>query len=118
MSKDLRRAGELCQGWLPAKVGPAKIADGRAKITRYAEAVGRDPSPIVTALQSGVCIGNTEEEAREMFFNSSFDHFRKSLQSTMTKGVDVEAYLAMNLIGSIDRVIEKVDAYRQPDSTI
>jgi probable F420-dependent oxidoreductase len=108
----LRRAAELCQGWLPAKIGPAKIAEGRAKIARYAQAAGRDPETITAALQSVVCIANTEEEAREKFFNSSFDLFRKSLQSTMTKGVDVDAYLAMNLVGSVDQVIEKVDAYR------
>jgi probable F420-dependent oxidoreductase len=108
----IRRAAELCQGWLPAKIGPAKIAEGRAKIARYAAAVGRDPDSITTALQSIVCIGNTEEEAREKFFNSSFDLFRKSLQSTMTKGVDVDAYLAMNLVGSTGQVIEKVDAYQ------
>lgn len=108
----LRRAAELCEGWLPAKIGPAKIAEGRAKIARYAESVGRDPNTIATALQSVVCIGDTEEQARDKFFNSSFDLFRKSLQSTMTKGVDVDAYLAMNLVGSIDQVIEKVDAYQ------
>jgi alkanesulfonate monooxygenase SsuD/methylene tetrahydromethanopterin reductase-like flavin-dependent oxidoreductase (luciferase family) len=108
----LRRAAELCQGWLPAKIGPAKIAEGRAKIARYVQAAGREPDTITTALQSVVCIGNTEEQARETFFNSSFDLFRKSLQSTMTKGVDVDAYLAMNLVGSIDQIVEKVGAYQ------
>jgi probable F420-dependent oxidoreductase len=108
----LRRAAELCQGWLPAKIGPAKIAEGRAKIAKYAEAAGRDPNTITTALQSVVCIGRTDEEARETFFNSSFDLFRKSLQSTMTKDVDVDDYLAMNLVGSVDTVVEKVAAYQ------
>ncbi|OBK35816.1 hypothetical protein A5659_19970 [Mycobacterium sp. 1165196.3] len=108
----LRRAAELCQGWLPAKIGPGKIAEGRAKITRYAESVDRPSDTIITALQSVVCIGNTEDEARDKFFNSSFDVFRKSLSSTMTRGVDIDDYLEMNLVGSIDQVIEKVDAYR------
>jgi alkanesulfonate monooxygenase SsuD/methylene tetrahydromethanopterin reductase-like flavin-dependent oxidoreductase (luciferase family) len=53
----MRRAAELCQGWLPAKIGPAKIAEGRAKVVEYARAVGRDPGTIVTALQSVVCLG-------------------------------------------------------------
>jgi probable F420-dependent oxidoreductase len=108
----LRRAAELCQGWLPAKIGPGKIAEGRAKITRYAESVDRPSDTIITALQSVICIGNTEEEARDKFFNSSFELFRKSLSSTMTRGVDIDEYLEMNLVGSIDQVIEKVDAYR------
>ena len=50
----LRRAAELCQGWLPAKIGPSKIAEGRTKLAGYARAVGRDPSTITTALQSVV----------------------------------------------------------------
>jgi probable F420-dependent oxidoreductase len=108
----LRRAAELCQGWLPAKIGPGKIAEGRAKITRYAESVDRPSDTIITALQSVICIGNTEEEARDKFFNSSFELFRKSLSSTMTRGVDIDEYLELNLVGSIDQVIEKVDAYR------
>jgi probable F420-dependent oxidoreductase len=109
----LRRAAELCQGWLPAKIGPGKIAEGRATIARYAAAVGRDPGTITTALQSVVCLGKTDEDAKNIFLNSSFDLFRKSLQSTMTKGVDLDAYLEMNLVGSPDRVCEKVDAYRR-----
>lgn len=108
----LHRAAELCQGWLPAKIGPAKVAEGRADIARFARSAGRDPNTITTALQSVVCIGSTEEEARERFFNSSFDLFRKSLRSTMTRGIDIEGYLEMNLVGSIDQVIDKVDAYR------
>ena len=106
----LRRAAELCQGWLPAKIGPAKIAEGRAKIAGYARAAGRDPGAITTALQSVVCLGNTAEQARETFLNSSFDLFRRSLATTMTKGVDLDAYLDVNLVGTPDQVCEKVAA--------
>jgi probable F420-dependent oxidoreductase len=106
----LRRAAELCQGWLPAKIGPTKIAEGRTKIAEYAHAVGRDPSTITTALQSVVCLGDTAEQARETFVNSSFDLFRTSLATTMTKGIDLEAYLDINLVGTPDQVCEKVAA--------
>jgi probable F420-dependent oxidoreductase len=109
----LRRAARLCQGWLPAKVGPAKIVEGRAKISEYARAAGRDPDDISTALQSVVCLGNTAEQARETYLNSSFDLFRRSLAKTMTKGVDLETYLELNLVGTPDHVCEKVDALRR-----
>jgi alkanesulfonate monooxygenase SsuD/methylene tetrahydromethanopterin reductase-like flavin-dependent oxidoreductase (luciferase family) len=59
-----------------------------------------------------VCLGKTAEHAREIFLNSSFDLFRKSLQGTMTKGIDLDAYLEMNLIGSPDQVCDKVAAYQ------
>lgn len=109
----LRRAAEFCQGWLPAKVGPEAIAQGRAKIAAYAESFGRDPRDIAIALQSVVCLGKSAEDAREIFLNSSFDLFRKSLQHTMTKGVELEEYLAMNLVGSPDQVCDKVAAYQR-----
>jgi len=107
----IRRAAELCQGWLPAKLGPERVRAGREKLDGYARAAGRDPAAIDTALHSGFCLGGTTEEARETFLNSSFDLFRRSLSGTMTKGVDVEAYLDMNLVGSVDDVQEKVAAY-------
>jgi probable F420-dependent oxidoreductase len=109
----MRRAGELCEGWLPAKVGPAQIAEGRAKVAGYARAVGRDPASITTALQSVVCLGDTPEQARETFLNSSFDLFRTSLKDTMTKGIDQNVYLDMNLVGTPDQVCEKIDAFQQ-----
>jgi len=105
----IRRAARLCQGWLPAKLGPAAIAAGRARLDRYARDAGRDPSAITTALQSVVCLGDTEDEARETFRNSSFDLFRTSLAKTMTKGMDQDAYLDVNLVGTPDSVCEKVE---------
>jgi probable F420-dependent oxidoreductase len=108
----IRRAAELCDGWLPAKIGPDTLRDGRAKLDAYARAAGRDPSAISTALQSVVCLGNTRERAREIFLGSSFDLFRRSLRHTMTKGVDVDAYLDINLVGTPDEVCARIAAYR------
>jgi probable F420-dependent oxidoreductase len=92
----IRRAAELCQGWLPAKLGPDRVRKGRTKLDGYARAAGRDPRAITTALQSVVCLGDTTEQARETFLNSSFDLFRTSLKDTMTKGVDIDTYLDLS----------------------
>lgn len=107
----MRRAGALCQGWLPAKIGPDRIRAGRAEVARHAREAGRDPATIGTAVQSVVCLGDTPEHARERFERSSFDLFRRSLSGTMTRGVDVDAYLAANLVGTPDQVCEKVAAF-------
>lgn len=109
----IRRAAELCQGWLPAKIAPDRLAEGRAALTRYARAVGRDPATIAVALQSVVCLGPTPERVRETFLNSSFDLFRTSLRNTMTKGVGLDEYLDINLIGTPDQVCEKIVAYQR-----
>jgi probable F420-dependent oxidoreductase len=109
----IRRAAELCQGWLPAKMGPEAFRQGKEKLDAYAREAGRDPSTIATALQSIVCLGRTTEEARETFLNSSFDLFRKSLQRTMMQGVDTDAYMDINLIGTPDEVCAKIEAYEK-----
>lgn len=109
----LRRAAELCQGWMPAKLSPAQIIQKRAVLDGYARAAGRDPAQITTALQSVVCLARTPEEARAKLENSAFDLFRKSLRNTMTKGVDIPAYIASNLIGTPDQVCENVAAYQK-----
>jgi probable F420-dependent oxidoreductase len=109
----IERAAQLCQGWLPAKLGPDGIRAGRARLDELARAAGRDPARITTALQSVVCIGDTPEAARETFLNSSFDLFRRSLSGTMTKGVDIDRYLDLNLIGTPDQVCTKVAAFAE-----
>jgi alkanesulfonate monooxygenase SsuD/methylene tetrahydromethanopterin reductase-like flavin-dependent oxidoreductase (luciferase family) len=107
----LQRAGERCEGWLPAKIGPAEIAAGRAKVSSYARAAGRDPAAITIGLQSVVCIADTAHEARERLERSTFDLFRRSLKDTMMKGVDLDKYVADNLIGTPDEVCAKVAAF-------
>jgi alkanesulfonate monooxygenase SsuD/methylene tetrahydromethanopterin reductase-like flavin-dependent oxidoreductase (luciferase family) len=109
----LERAAQLCRGWLPAKLGPDGIRAGRARLDELARAAGRDPARITIALQSVVCIGDTAEAARETFLNSSFDLFRRSLSGTMTKGVDLDRYLDLNLIGTPDQICAKVAAFAE-----
>jgi probable F420-dependent oxidoreductase len=107
----LRRAGERCEGWLPAKIGPAEIAAGRAKVSTYARAAGRDPAAITIGLQTVVCIADTARKARERVERSTFDLFRRSLKDTMMKGVDLDKYVADNLIGTPDEVCAKVTGF-------
>jgi probable F420-dependent oxidoreductase len=108
----IRRAAELCEGWLPAGMGPLRIAEGRDKIRAYAEAAGRDPDVIEIAPQLVVCIGRTVEEAERVFKGSQAYEHLVSLQQSTLKGFDIDSYVAMNLIGSVDEVCERVDAYR------
>jgi probable F420-dependent oxidoreductase len=71
----IRRAGELCQGWLPAKLGPAEIAAGRAEVAGYARAAGRDPADVTIGLQTIVCLAETADKARERLQRSTFELF-------------------------------------------
>lgn len=104
----IKRAGELCEGWLPAGIGPDRIREGKAKLEQYARAAGRDPSSIAIAPQLIVCLGSTTEKAREVFQRSQLYHHLVSLQQSTLKGVDVESYLGINLVGTPDHVCRKV----------
>ena len=55
----IQRAAAMCEGWLPAKIGPERIRSGRLMLENYARQAGRDPAKISIALQSVVCLGDT-----------------------------------------------------------
>ncbi len=41
-----KRVGEWADGWIPLRLTPAEVAEGREKITGYARRAGRDPDRI------------------------------------------------------------------------
>ena len=106
----IRRAAELCQGWLPAGIGPDRIQAGKAKLEEYARAAGRDPADIAIAPQLIVCLGRTAEQARYTFEHSQLYHHLVSLQSSTLRGVSIDSYLDVNLVGTPEAVCRKVEA--------
>lgn len=113
----IRRAAELCEGWLPAAIGPARIAAGCATLAELATAAGRDPAEIDVAPQLVVCLARTSEAAERQFKASQIYEHLLSLQQSTLKGVDISAYVSANLIGSVDEVSERVEAYRAAGAT-
>lgn len=109
----IRRAAEMCEGWLPAGMGPERIRVGREKLRAYAAGAGRDPEGIEIAPQLVVCVGRTAEEAERDFKRSQVYEHLLSLQQSTLKGFDIDSYVSMNLIGSVDQVSESIDAYRR-----
>lgn len=106
----IRRAAELCEGWLPAGIGPDRIAAGRETLARRASEAGRDPSMLTIALQLVVCLGDTDEQASEAFERSQLHHHLVSLRESTMRGVDVDSYEAINLVGTPAVVTERVAA--------
>ncbi len=109
----IRRAAQFCQGWLPAGLGPDRIREGRIKLERYAREAGRDPAEIAIAPQLIVCLGKDETEARENFERSQLHHHLVSLQQSTLKGIEVDSYVAINLVGTPDQVAAKVAAMEE-----
>lgn len=109
----IRRAAEMCEGWLPAGMGPERIRLGREKLRTHAAQAGRDPDTVEIAPQLVVCVGRTAEEAESDFKSSQVYEHLLSLQQSTLKGFDIDSYVSMNLIGSVDQVSESIDAYRR-----
>lgn len=109
----IRRAAEMCEGWLPAGMGPERIRLAREKLRAYAAQAGRNPDAVEIAPQLVVCVGRTAEEAERDFKRSQVYEHLVSLQQSTLKGFDIDSYVSMNLIGSVDQVTESIDAYRR-----
>jgi probable F420-dependent oxidoreductase len=104
----IRRAARLGQGWLPAGIGPERIRVGVEKLRRWAREAGRDPADISVAPQLIVCLGPTEADARATFERSQLYHHLVSLQGSTLRGVDIESYVTVNLVGTPDVVSRRV----------
>lgn len=105
----IRRAAELCEGWLPAGIPAEAIAAGKQKLESWARAAGRDPSSIVIAPQLIVCIGDDADEARRRFEASQLYHHLVSLQQSTMKDVGIETYMTTNLLGTPDDIARQVE---------
>lgn len=108
----LVRAARLCDGWIPAALGPVLLARRTQQLREEALAAGRDPAEIEIAPQLVVGIGRTAEAAERAFKGSQVYEHLLSLQNSTLKGMDVDSYVEMNLIGEIDEVGDRVAAYR------
>ncbi|WP_165555586.1 LLM class flavin-dependent oxidoreductase [Kribbella pittospori] len=101
----IRRAGELCDGWLADRIGPDDLRNGRKKVLEYADRARRDPDTIHTSLRSIVALGTTAMQARERFGRSAL------VRSPHVAGPD--PYLDGNLVGTPDQVCAQLEAFAE-----
>ncbi|MFA9430745.1 LLM class flavin-dependent oxidoreductase [Egicoccus sp. AB-alg2] len=109
-SKD--RAGRLVDGWLPACLTPAEMAAGLASIRESAASVGRElPEHFEVALQLGVSVAATQEEAESRFRSSQVYKHMESLSASTLKDQQDGDLLARNLVGTPDQVADRIQEY-------
>lgn len=111
-----RRAGQYCEGWMPAVLSPEEIARGVEDVHRAAAKAGRDPAAIDIAPQFAVSIGRTHEEAQRRFRASQLYRHLESLRTT-TLREQTGGYEQRNLIGSPEAICERLRAYAQAGVT-
>ena len=59
-----KRVAKWGDGWLPFSIDPQELADGRAEITKHAEAIGRDPNSIDITMFSPDTFFRTKAEQK------------------------------------------------------
>ena len=112
------RAARLGDGWLPACLTPNEVAQGLVDIDQVAAADGRARSPSFdVALQVGVSLGRTHEEAERRFQESQLHAHLVSLSGSTLKGRDLGGLAERNLIGTPDEVAEQVARYAEAGVT-
>ncbi|GAA4252982.1 LLM class F420-dependent oxidoreductase [Dactylosporangium darangshiense] len=104
----LRRAARLCDGWMPAGLPAARLAEGVRTLRANAEAGGRDPAAIAIAPQMVLCLGDDAGDAISRFRASQVYEHLVSLRATTLKGIDIDAYVSENLIGDAAAVTERI----------
>ena len=103
----IRRAGELCDGWLADRVGPDEVRHGRKRVAEYARRAHRNPDSIHTSLHVVVALGETVMLARE--------RFRRSVPARDARAAvtGLDPYLDGNLVGTPDQVCAKLEAFAE-----
>ena len=111
-----RRAGQYCEGWMPAVLSPEEIARGVEDVQRAAAKAGRDGAAVDIAPQFAVSIGRTHEEAHCRFRASQLYKHLESLRTT-TLREQTGGYEQRNLIGSPEEICERIRIYARAGVT-
>jgi probable F420-dependent oxidoreductase len=110
----IRRAAKYAQGWMGAGMPAHQLKPAITQLHDIARAAGRDPLSIDIAPQFVACIAKTHEDAIRLFRKSQMYNHLVSLSGTTLKdqvetGVKFEE---MDLIGTADDIIEKIEELR------
>jgi probable F420-dependent oxidoreductase len=111
-----RRAAQLATGWMPGCLLPAEIEEGLADIRVHAHAAGRGLEGFDVALQLGVTVRRTREEAIKAFLQSQFSEHLRSLSGS-TLANQQEDVVARNLVGTPEDVAAQLNNYRRAGVT-
>jgi probable F420-dependent oxidoreductase len=108
----IRRAAELCEGWMPAGLGPERLAAGVSLLHDIAGECGRDAAAVEVAPQLAVSIASSEEEALASFEGSGVYRHLQSLHASTLKGIDPDIHKKVNLVGTPETICERIAALR------
>ena len=114
---NLRRTAKWADGWLPAAVHVDHLRVNVRQLRELAAAEGRDPNNIEVAPQYIVHIGKTREAALERFGQTQMCAHLTSLRKSTLKDQGTLSHEDINLIGTVDDIVERAIALREAGVT-
>ena len=114
---NLRRTAKWADGWLPAAVHVDHLRVNVRQLRELAAAEGRDPNNIEVAPQYIVHIGKTREAALERFGETQMCAHLTSLRKSTLKDQGTLSHEDINLVGTVDDIVERAIAYREAGVT-
>jgi probable F420-dependent oxidoreductase len=113
----LRRTAELGDGWVPAGLPTETLRSMVAQLKEMTEAAGRQFSGIQIAPQYVVHLGRDQHKTIARYKESQmYKHF-ESLRKSTLKGQAAVNSEDVNLIGSIDVVVSRAQAFKEAGVT-
>ena len=111
-AQGLDRVARAGDGWIASAPTPEALASARSDLFRRIQAAGRDPADISVNVQIWVCTGPDEALAEAKLRRSQ--HFKRLVARTpgQSEASIVDEFRASNLLGSADRLIERLGAYQ------
>ncbi len=115
----VRRSALYAQGWMGAGMPASQLAEAVRRLREMAHETGRNPDDIDIAPQFVACIGSNHEEALRLFRNSQMFNHLVSLSGTTLKDQVAAGFdlAEIDLIGTADEIIEKVETLRDAGAT-
>jgi probable F420-dependent oxidoreductase len=113
----LRRTAECADGWIPAGLPVETLRRMVGELKQMTEVAGRKFSDLQIAPQYVVHLGRDQDKAVARYRESQmFKHFESLKKSTLKGQASVKSE-DINLVGSIETVIERAQAFREAGVT-
>ena len=113
----LRRTAECADGWIPAGLPVETLRRMVGELKQMTEVAGRKFSDLQIAPQYVVHLGRDQDKAVARYRESQmFKHFESLKKSTLKGQASIKSE-DINLVGSIETVIERAQAFREAGVT-
>jgi probable F420-dependent oxidoreductase len=113
----LRRTATSGDGWIPAGLPLQTLRPMVDELKQMTEAAGRDFSKLQIAPQYVVHLGRDQNKAVARYRESQmFKHFESLKKSTLKQQASIKSE-DINLVGSIETVVERAQAFRDAGVT-